>query len=375
MKVLYVSFHDPMKIDLGNGMDYFHYHAICNRGFDIKHIGPFDPCPIRLEQIIARAYQRTGKRYLKYMMSTTWRASQATNRAVQEWKPDIVFTIYPAALVFYNAVAPCVYSLDTTIYGLEKFWPLYGWPSLMLSMWQERQAFRRCRKVLTNSEWSRKIITDIYKVPPENTAVFVLPPSLPPQSVPDHINMEWKALQRPLRLLLVGRDYRRKGVDTAIEVTRSLNTLGILTELTVCGTQGQSDQFVKFVGPFQKSNPEQLEQYIDLYRKAHLLIHPALFEPAGIVAGEAAAFGTPTITNNVGGLATTVADGESGIVLPKWSPPEAYVQAITRLVQDPEEYYGLCRRTRQRYEREVNWDATGEWIAGILRQVVENARN
>jgi glycosyltransferase involved in cell wall biosynthesis len=148
-----------------------------------------------------------------------------------------------------------------------------------------------------------------------------------------------------------------------------------LAELTVCGTQGQSDQFVRFVGPFKKSDPGQLEQYIDLFRKAHLLIHPALFEPAGIVAAEAAAFGTPTITNDVGGLATTVADGESGIVLPKWSPPEAYVQAITRLIQYPEEYYALCRRTRQRYERELNWDAIGKRFAEVLRQTVDESQD
>ena len=374
MKVLYVSFHDPTKIDIGNGMDYFHYQSICNRGFEVKYFEPVISSPLWLEQLVARAYQRTGKRYLKYKLTTTWRASQATNKAVREWKPDVVFTIYPAALVYYNQAAPCVYSLDTTIYGLEKFWPLYGWPSLMVSMWQERRAFRRCRKVLTNSEWSRKIITDVYKVPKENMEVFPLPSTLPPQCVPDKVNMDWKALEKPLRLLLVGRDYRRKGIDIAIEVVHQLNASGIFTELTVCGTQGQEDQFVKFVGPFKKGDPEQLEQYIDLYRKAHLLIHPALFEPAGIVPSEAAAFGTPTITNDVGGLSTTVADGESGIVLPGGSRPEAYAQAITQLIQDPEKYYALCWKTRQRYDRELNWDSAGKWFASVLRQTVESER-
>jgi glycosyltransferase involved in cell wall biosynthesis len=307
-------------------------------------------------------------------MSTAWKVSQATNQAVQEWKPDVVFTKYIAALVFYKEVVPCVYTLDTTFYGLEKFWPLYGWPSLMVSMWQEKRAFRKCKKVLTNSEWHRKILTDVYKVPMEHTGVFALPSTLPPQHIPEKVDMELKVLQGPLRLLLVGRDYRRKGIDIAIEVVHKLNAAGILTELTVCGTQGQADQFVKFVGPFKKSDPEQLEQYIDLYRRAHFLIHPALFEPAGIVAAEAAAFGTPTITNDVGGLATTVADGISGIVLPKWSPADAYVQAITRIIHNTEEYYALCQRTRQRYERELNWDVTGKLFASVLRHVVESER-
>ena len=93
---------------------------------------------------------------------------------------------------------------------------------------------------------------------------------------------------------------------------------------------------LRYVGPFTKSIPDQLDKYVDLYRQAHLLIHPAVFEAAGIVPSEAAAFGTPTITNDAGGLATTVADGESGIVLPTWSGPEIYVKAILGLVNDPQ---------------------------------------
>jgi glycosyltransferase involved in cell wall biosynthesis len=123
------------------------------------------------------------------------------------------------------------------------------------------------------------------------------------------------------------------------------------------------------VGPFSKSIPEQLDKYVDLYRLAHLLIHPAIFEAAGIVPSEAAAFGTPTITNDAGGLATTVADGESGIVLPTWSKPEVYVKAILDMVKNPGSYYGLCQKARARYEQELNWDITGKWMANIVREV------
>ncbi len=108
----------------------------------------------------------------------------------------------------------------------------------------------------------------------------------------------------------------------------------------------------------------------NLYRRAHLLIHPAYFEPAGIVPGEAAAFGTPTITNDTGGLATTVQDGISGIVLPRGSPAEAYVARIKELIAHPESYYQLCRTSRQRYELELNWQVRGKWLGDLLREVV-----
>jgi glycosyltransferase involved in cell wall biosynthesis len=80
---------------------------------------------------------------------------------------------------------------------------------------------------------------------------------------------------------------------------------------------------------------------------------------------------TPTITNDVGGMSTTVIDGISGIVLPKWSPADGYVNAIIELVKNPERYYGLCQKTRDRYERELNWRVVEKRFGEILHQVVQ----
>lgn len=375
MKVLFVAFHDPTIMDLASGSDHFHYKAICDAGFDVKVIGPFEPRPVLLERLAERLYQRTGKRYPKFKMTTAWVASRATKRAVREWKPDIVFTIVPFPLIFYKGKVPCIYRLDTTFYGVEEFWPTYGKLGLWVSMWQEKRAYRNCARVITTSEWSKNILTKIYRVPEERIRVYPMPSALPMEIVPQEVDIpNWKALQGNLRLLLVGRTYRRKGIDIAIEVTRMLNADGLPTELTVCGAQGQSDRWVKFVGPFLKSDPVQLEQYADLYRRAHLLIHPAYFEPAGIVPGEAAAFGTPTITNNTGGIATTVKDGVSGLVLPRGSPAGAYVEKIKELIANPEDYYRLCSTSRERYERELNWQVRGRWLAELLRDVAEPGR-
>ena len=372
MKVLFITLHDPYNLDLASGSDYHYLKAVQNNGFEAKVIGPFTSPPVWIERNLTRLFQRSGKRFLKHSLTTAWVASKVTNEAAREWEPDILFTHYPSPLIFYHAGIPCVYRVDTTFYGAEKEYPRYSRFALWLEICQEKLAFRYTARVITHSAWSSKILSDYYKVPENRIIVYPEVSALPAHIVPKEINIqEWKSLEKPLRLLLVGRDYRRKGIDIAIEVVHGLNAAGIPAELTVCGAQGQADEFVTFVGPFKKSIPEQLDQYVSLYRQAHLLIHPALFEPAGIVPGEAAAFGTPTITNNAGGLSTTVLDGESGIVLPKWSPPETYVNAITELVRNPERYYTLCQKARERFERELNWGVVDKRFGEILRQVVE----
>jgi glycosyltransferase involved in cell wall biosynthesis len=372
MKVLFVAYHDPYVLDLASGSDYHYYQAIQNNGFDMKVVGPFKSPPIWPEQILSRLYQRTGNKYLKHTLTTAWLASRATKKAIKEWNPDILFTHYPSPFIFFHPEIPCVYRTDSTFYGVEKDYPRYGKLGLWLEMWQEKRAFRCSARVITHSEWSGEILSNIYRVPRNHIVVYPEPSALPPHVVPKEINIQdWKTLREPLRLLLVGRDYRRKGVDIAIEVVRQLNAGGIRAELTVCGVQGQTDEFVRFVGPFKKSVPEQLEQYVDLFRQAHILIHPALFDAGPIVPAEAASFGTPTITNDVGGMSTSVKDGLSGIVLPKRSAPEAYVKAITELVRNPERYYSLCQKARERYEQELNWKVVENQLGEILRQVVQ----
>jgi glycosyltransferase involved in cell wall biosynthesis len=375
MKILFVAYHDPAVMDLASGTDYFYYQAMCEHGFDVKIIKDMIFSPNLPERLMANLYQRTGKRYIKFNMTTVRKASRATNKAVKEWKPDLVFAIAHFPFVFYSGKAPCVYRIDSTAYGEEMAWPRSGWAALRVNMWQEKRAQRRCARVITASEWSKNILETVYKVPAEHVRFIASPSSLPIQVVPGSVDIPaWKKLAAPLRLLLVGRDYRRKGIDVGIDIVHKLNAAGMRTELVVCGAQGVSDEYVRFVGPYKKSDPDQLEKYVALYRQANLLIHPAIFEPAGIVPSEAAAFGTPTITNDVGGLATTVKDGESGIVLPKGSPAEAYVQKIIELVNDPDGYYRLCRKARERYERELNWGFAGKWLADTLREVIIEQR-
>jgi glycosyltransferase involved in cell wall biosynthesis len=376
MKVLFITLHDPYILDLASGSDYHYLKAVQNNGFEVKVIGPFTTPPVWLERNITRIFQRTGKRFLKHYLTTAWKSSKATNDAAREWKPDVLFTHYPSPLIFYRAGIPCVYRVDTTFYGAEQEYPRYGKFALWLEILQEMLAFRLTARIITHSEWSGEILTNYYKVPKKRIIIYPEVSALPSHIIPNEINIhDWKALERPIRLLLVGRDYRRKGIDIAIDVVHKLNAAGTPAQLTVCGAQGRADEFVKFVGPYKKAIPEQLEQYVSLYQQAHLLIHPALFEPAGIVPGEAAAFGTPTITNAAGGLGTTVENGVSGIVLPKWSPAEAYVKAILELVGNPDRYYSLCKTSRERFERELNWGVVDKRFGEILRQVVQEHRS
>jgi D-inositol-3-phosphate glycosyltransferase len=78
------------------------------------------------------------------------------------------------------------------------------------------------------------------------------------------------------------------------------------------------------------------DELADLYRSAAAVCCTPWYEPFGLVAVEAMACGVPVIASAVGGLAETVADGATGVLVPPRNPA-AIRGAIERLVDDPAE--------------------------------------
>jgi glycosyltransferase involved in cell wall biosynthesis len=373
VKVLYAAFrHDPRDPSSSSGSLFFCYQSLIEAGFDVKICGPFPEPAHFLERLFRNGYTRwTGMRYIKYHLSVVWRMSRALRAMDRDWRPDVVFSIYPPCLAAYQGSAPCVFDQDTSFIDFQRNYGGYGRLAFRTCVAMERKAFSKCARVITHSDHARKSLVTDYGVKPECIDMFPYPPVLPGGVLDRTFKDPLDPLEAPLRLLLVGVDYRRKGADIAIEVVRLLNERGVEAELTLCGLEGVKAPYVNCVGRLKKTDPEQLERYLDLYRRTHLLVHPTRFDPSPLVPSEAAAFGVPTITNNAGGMATTVADGVSGIVLPKDSPPESYVDEIIKLARDPARYRSLRISTRQRYETELNWEVTSKRLAVIVAHVAE----
>lgn len=376
MKVLYAALrHDPRNPVLSSGADYGFYTAIQKVVDQVDIVGPYGGDPPLPERLLQRLYRRlSGKKYIKWNFHTIWQCSTDLNKAVKQHQPDVVFSIFPAAFALYDNQAPAVFATDLAFEAWQRNDAGFGNLAIRFLKWLEGQAVKKCSRVITYTEWAKQELVKSHGVSPDKIVVMPLPAAIPLESVPPQLEIRCKELTQPLRLLLVGRTYHRKGIDIAIDVVNRLNQNGIPAQLTISGMEGTDEPHVHFAGHFNKDNPDQLRQYLDLYDHAHLMLQPSRFEPAGTFASEAAAFGTPTITNNTGGMSTTVRDGYSGLVLPEASPADAYVQAITNLIGDPQRYYALCQTTRMHYDDVVNWEAATRHLAVILQEAVQAHR-
>lgn len=373
MRVLYESlFFDATRPGAVRGPGHVIYRVLREAGVELEVLGPPARPSWLLERLVHKAYRRlTGRRYLRFHLSQASRASSVLTRTAAASRPDVVVTMFPAALWRYAAPAPAVYRVDTTYAALAREYPEYGYSGLMAGLASRFQA-RACRRsalLLTHSGWSRASLEREYGMPRDKIRIFPNTGGLPPEALEGTAGTV-RELSPPLNLLLVGLDAHRKGLDTAVDAVRILNESGIETHLTVCGLRGEDSGRVRFVGPFHKDRPEELKTYTDLYRESHLLLHPARFDPSPMVVAEAAAFGVPAVTHAIGGLPTAVEDGRTGIVLAAQSPAEAYARAVALLLAEPDRYRCLCRGARERYDQELSWARFGQNLVTVLREAV-----
>ena len=372
MKILYVAGRwDPMDHNQASGTDYEIYTALKKKNAEVDVVGPFTYGFSLLELALIKLYRRLfKKRLFKYPFLYFFKSAYFVNQAIKKTDYDLIVSMYSAPIVFARLDKPLLYICDASVKWIRPNWQ--GFPKftyLTMQAW-EAHVIKKCAHIITFSDANAKVLHEFYNVPVEKITVFAIPASIPVEVIPATIDKR-KDLS-PVKLLLVGRDYYRKGVDIGIEIVERLNYQGVQAELRIVGLDGDDSIHTKFMGLYNKTIPKELEEYMANYKWANFLIHPARFEAAGIVPSEAAAFGVPTLTNNAGGLATTVEDGVSGRVFPKDSPADTYVMEIIKLVNNPDAYFKLMAFTKKRYENELNWLVAGKIVFQIAEDLIQN---
>ena len=354
---------------MGSSLDFEFYNQIKNIANDVIVFKPKLNNNGTFYDRIKRLYNKvTGRKLLKFGLINAYQISKQIKRIIDQESFDLIFTIFPNPLCFLSSKIPIIISLDTTFIGQQTQWKTYSYFGMMVSVWQEKRIFNNAKKIITFSNWSKNDLINNYNIQSEKIFFFPMPAAIPKSEIK---NIDKNLSNSPIKLLLVAREYHRKGVDVAIQVVESLNSLGYDSTLEICGLQGKGNDKIRYVGPYNKSINSQLRDYTNHYKQAHILIHPARFEAAGITPSEAAAFGVPTITNSAGGLGTTVKDKISGYVLKKDSNYNDYVKKIIHLYNNPDIYKKLCQTTLDRYNKELTWESQRQFIKTIFGNAIK----
>jgi len=183
-------------------------------------------------------------------------------------------------------------------------------------------------------------------------------------------------------VVFVGRIQPLKGVDVALAafalVANRLPDSRLLVVGGPSGPQGMGEmEFLRagiatagLEGRVLLRDPVPHRSVAVAYQAADVVLVPSRSESFGLVAAEAQSCGIPVVASAVGGLAHAVADGESGLLVSGWDPPD-YADALCRILTDPVLAEGLARGAVANAEQ-FSWPSTAdrllELYAGITQQ-------
>lgn len=119
-------------------------------------------------------------------------------------------------------------------------------------------------------------------------------------------------------------------------------------------------------------------EVIQLLTHAAVFVCPSVYEPLGIVNLEAMACGTPVVASRVGGIPEVVADGETGVLVPRTEGGDdafeaGLARALDSVLGDPATARRMGEAGRERAVEEFGWDAVARRTVRLYEEILKQA--
>lgn len=372
MKIAYIPTNNPYDKHSWSGTDYYTRKALEKQGNEVYCIYGFTPrrsLSTWIKMIMAKL---TGAHYFDYRnkhAAGQW-AKYITDH-LQEGT-DAIFSLGTTQVACLGTVIPLFIMVDGIFEQMRTF---YNWGKLTRQCLRdsneiEQMALDRCQKIIACADETANCIKNYYRISPQKVAVVPLGANIDEIPTRDEVNcFIAKRNREECHLLFVGVDWKRKGADIVLETANILHERGMNVILHLCGLKQVPVELPSFVvnhGFLRKSEPKEFNTLLSLYKTSHFLFVPSLAEAYGLVFCEASAYGLPSVTHKLGGMATIVKDGENGKLFNLGTSPELFADYIENMFHDKEKYSSLAINSRKRYDEYLNWDVAGHSYMRLL---------
>jgi glycosyltransferase involved in cell wall biosynthesis len=264
---------------------------------------------------------------------------------------------------------PGIVSLDATPIqydGLGEFYEhTKGSEWLERIKWKlNRDCFQKARKLVTWSEWARGSLIQDYEVSPDK--IVVIPPGvdIPAWEAPTSRNNEG----RPLKILFVGGDLKRKGglllLDAFRQIQAARNNIEI--ELHLVTKDKLPEEPGVFIYNQMEPNSRELK---NLYYRSDIFCLPTYGDCLPMVLSEAGAAGLPTISTVVAAIPEIVKDGRTGILVPTGDVP-ALTHALLTVIENGELRARFGAEARQTVAETYDAGKNAHRLLSLLKQTI-----
>jgi glycosyltransferase involved in cell wall biosynthesis len=365
------------NIDNPNYLAYFIVNSLKNIGFEIFTAGNENlPFPLKY-----KIYTLFYKKILR-MNYSRWREPSILKIINDYQIEDLRNVDYDGAICFgtlqmayLDIQKPIFIWTDATFENLLNFYPDYlKMPEYLIkhSHFIEKKAFDKCRLAIFTSDWAAQSAIKYYNIEPLKVKIVPFGANLVNQRTKEDILNIIDHKEKDLyKFLFIGKSWERKGGAIAQKIIYQLNKNGIKAELHVIGcypNEKYDPTMIKVYGLVSKSNHEGANLINRLFSESHFFILPTKADASPHVLCEAASFGLPSITSNVGGVPEIVINNQNGMTFPLDCPISAYCDYIQDLLSDPRKYEDLCLSSFYEYETRLNWNVNAKKVFELIEE-------
>lgn len=260
------------------------------------------------------------------------------------------------------------YSGATVPVMLDYYWFNICEKSKKIAIQLDKEASLNAKFNLKASRWACQSLINDYGCVPEKCHVIEYGPALDISDIQPISPYKGGTLN----IFFSGVDWVRKNGDIAVKTVEILHDKGHDVHLYIAGIRNLPEyckklDYVTHVGFLNKNTKEGYEQYMNLYRKCHILLVPTKAECAGVVFCEASAFGMPSYTYDTGGTTNYVIDGMNGRTISLQQGAETFADKIEQDIRSG--YLTSLHDTTLKASREIlSWEIWSERFKQIMQE-------
>lgn len=358
-----------------SGTVYHSLHALESVGFEVDYVNALDDIKqdlidkiwVRYWCLIAEKLKRNVRFDESYY---TMRMMRKKLSNIDYSKYDIIFVPTDMCIVSAlpkNIKAKIVHLVDAPVQSLFEYYTEFSnltWQNRMEASILTKKAFRRADLIIASSDWCRDESVKHCGISTAKVKVVEFGANMDLADIPG--NAKAYDPSKPLKIYWSGVNWVRKGGDVAVETCRDLVSRGIKAELHITGMRKLPSEFADLPwiikhGFYDKNNPEQYRQLIDIMKEMDIFLFPSRAECSSIALCEANGFGLPCFVYDTGGTANYVINGKNGYMLSLSANGKEFADRIEQSILNSE-LPQLSKGAIEHYNSNLNWNVWGEKV-------------
>jgi glycosyltransferase involved in cell wall biosynthesis len=232
----------------------------------------------------------------------------------------------------------------------------------------ERRVLSGHRKVFTMSEYLRRSFVEDYGLNPGSVINIGVGMNF---SFPE--NLHEKVAEEIFDFLYIGIDFERKGGPLLVEAFDRLSRGRPNVRLNIVGPKvmpvclrKMENKSIRFWGYLNKEVPEEKSKLNKLLRECHAFVLPSLYEPFGIAALEAMAYGMPVAATNAWAFPEMIRPGVNGALIERGSVDDLYA-ILESWSSSPDQVFRMGCAARMSVADRFTWSSVAAAVSQEVR--------